>query len=97
MWSKGHRKLTPDEKAHLEAVKGLPCSVCDEPGPSSAHHIKQQRHYTAVAVCMNCHQGWKDGWHGQKAAWRLRKMDEIDALDVTIQRLRERSENPDGM
>jgi hypothetical protein len=27
------------------------------------------------------------GWHGQKRAWAIRKMDELGALDVTIQRL----------
>jgi hypothetical protein len=27
------------------------------------------------------------GWHGQKRAWAIRKMDELDALNVTIQRL----------
>jgi hypothetical protein len=27
------------------------------------------------------------GWHGQKRMWALKKMDEIDALNVTIQRL----------
>lgn len=27
------------------------------------------------------------GWHGEKVAWRLRKMDELDALNVTIERL----------
>lgn len=86
MWSKNHRKVTADEKAHLEAVKSLPCSVCDAPGPSSAHHIKQQRHFAAVALCYECHQG-KGGWHNLKTAWRLRKMEEIDALDVTIRRL----------
>lgn len=24
------------------------------------------------------------GWHGQKRAWAIAKMDELDALDVTI-------------
>jgi hypothetical protein len=27
------------------------------------------------------------GWHGQKRAWAIRKMDEIDALNTTIERL----------
>jgi hypothetical protein len=27
------------------------------------------------------------GWHGQKRAWAIRKMEEIDALNVTIERL----------
>lgn len=92
MWSKGHRKITPAEKAHLEAVKSLPCSVCDAPGPSAAHHIRQQCHRTCIALCRDCHQGWKNGWHGQKAMWKVKKMDEIDALEVTLARLAEQSE-----
>jgi hypothetical protein len=32
------------------------------------------------------------GWHGQKRAWAIRKMDELDALNETIRRLLE-----DGM
>jgi len=27
------------------------------------------------------------GWHGQKRMWALKKMDELDALAVTIERL----------
>ena len=27
------------------------------------------------------------GWHGTKALWRVRKVDELDALNVTIRRL----------
>jgi hypothetical protein len=27
------------------------------------------------------------GWHGQKRAWSIQKMDEIDALNETIRRL----------
>ena len=27
------------------------------------------------------------GWHGQKRAWAIRKMNELDALNVTIRRL----------
>jgi len=26
------------------------------------------------------------GWHGQKRMWAIKKMDEMDALDITIQR-----------
>jgi cytochrome c5 len=82
-----NNKLTAKERAHLGKVKELPCSVCDAPPPSDAHHIKQSSAYTCVALCKSCHQGSLMGWHGQKRAWALRKVDELDALDVTIQRL----------
>ena len=81
------RNLTAATRAHLARVKALACSVCDEPGPSQAHHINQGQHYTAVALCWACHQGAVLGWHGQRRAWTVRKMDELDALDVTLSRL----------
>lgn len=80
-------KISPAEKAHIALVKSLPCSVCDAPPPSSAHHVKQHQQYTCVALCYYCHQGPVLGWHGQKRAWSIRKMDELDALNITIKRL----------
>ena len=82
-----NNKLNSKERRHLALVKELPCSVCDEPGPSDAHHVKQGSQYTCVALCKSCHQGSLMGWHGQKRMWALKKMDELDALNVTIQRL----------
>jgi hypothetical protein len=29
------------------------------------------------------------GWHGNRRAWAIRKMDELDALNITIRRLLE--------
>ena len=87
MRTKNSKPFTKAELAHLEAVKSLPCSVCDAPAPSAAHHINQGQHFTCVALCQDCHQGSKNGWHGRKAIWRVMKMDEIDALAVTIERL----------
>jgi hypothetical protein len=84
-----NNKLSAKERAHLARVKALPCSVCDLPGPSEAHHIKQGQQYTAVALCTECHSGAHNGWHGRKAMWAIRKMDELAALDVTVQRLME--------
>lgn len=87
MQSKNSKAITAQERRHLLAVKSLPCSVCDAPGPSDAHHVKQGQHWTCVALCKDCHQGSMMGWHGQRRAWAIRKMDEIDALAVTIRRV----------
>lgn len=89
-----NNKLTDTERQHLANVKSLPCSVCDAPGPSDAHHVKQHRQYTCVALCKDCHQGSFLGWHGQKRAWSIRKMDELDALNITVQRLLENRPSP---
>ena len=88
MRSKNHKPPTLSEHEHLQRVKELACSVCDAPGPSEAHHINQQQHYTVVALCVDCHRG-HNGWHQTKAMWRIKKMSEIDALAVTVQRLME--------
>jgi hypothetical protein len=85
-----NNKLTADEREYIGRVKELPCSVCDAAGPSDAHHIKQSLQYTCVALCKSCHQGSMMGWHGQKRAWAIAKMDELDALNVTIKRLNEK-------
>lgn len=81
-----NNRLSTKERAHLARVKELPCSVCDAPPISEAHHVKQGLQYTCIALCVDCHRG-PLGWHGTKALWRIRKMEEIDALNVTIERL----------
>ena len=43
-----NNQLNARERKHLARVKDLPCSVCDAPGPSQAHHIKQGNQYTCV-------------------------------------------------
>lgn len=84
-----NNRLTPKQRAHLARVKEQPCSVCDAPPPSEAHHIEQGQQYTAVALCLDCHRGAVLGLHGQRRAWTVRKMTELKALDRTIERLME--------
>ena len=78
-------KLNKTEREWVGLVKEQECSVCGAPGPSDAHHIKQGNHYTVVALCKSCHQGSKMGWHGEKRAWAIAKMDEQDALNKTVE------------
>lgn len=82
-----NNRLTPKQRAHLARVKELPCSVCDAPAPSEAHHVKQGQQYTTVALCKSCHTGSLMGLHGQKRMWAIKKMDELAALNVTVERL----------
>ena len=77
------RNLTARDRAHLARVKEQPCAVCEASGPSEAHHIRQGEHFTAVSLCVECHRG-PLGWHGTKALWRIKKMDELDALNATL-------------
>jgi hypothetical protein len=75
------------EKRHTERVKALACSLCDQSGPSEAHEIRQGQWFTSVALCASCHRGPLLGLHGQRQMWVLKKMDEIDALAITIRRV----------
>ena len=81
-----NQKYSVSERSHLAKVKSLSCSVCDAPAPSEAHHIKQSNAYSCAALCHDCHTGLH-GNYGQRAQWRIKKMDEHDALYVTIERL----------
>jgi len=78
-----NNKLTPKQRTHIGNVKLLPCSVCDLPGPSEAHHIEQKLQYCVVSLCKEC----RNSLHGMKLIWNVKKMDEIKALNVTIERL----------
>lgn len=87
MHSKNKKPMTNTEKFHVERVKALPCSVCDSPGPSHAHEIKQGQWFTSIALCWNCHQSPNDGWHGSRSIWKMKKLDELAALNITIGRI----------
>lgn len=87
MHSKNKKAMTAAERAHVERVKSLPCSVCSEGHESEAHEIKQGKWYTSVALCPDCHRGSVNGIHGQKRMWSVMKMDELDALAITLERL----------
>lgn len=87
MQSPNKKAPTVSERRHIERVALLPCSLCDQPGPSEVHEIAQGQWYTSVALCAECHRGNLLGLHGQRRAWKLRKMGEIDALAVTVRRL----------
>ena len=84
-----NNRLTDAERVHLGNVKELPCSLCDAPGPSEAHHLEQGLQYTCIALCADCHRGALMGLHGQRRMWKIKKMSELDALNVTIKRLLE--------
>lgn len=87
MHSKNKTRRTIAENAHVEAVKSLPCSVCDVPGPSEAHEPVQGLWFCSIALCPDCHRGSINGLHGQKVMWRIHKLDEWGALNITLGRM----------
>lgn len=82
-----NNKLNKKERLHLAKVKTLPCSVCDESGPSEAHHIEQGSQYLCIPLCEDCHRGSHNGLHGQKRIWNVLKKTELSCLNNTIEKL----------
>jgi hypothetical protein len=82
-----NNKLTAKEREHLARIKEMPCSLCDAPGPSEAHHVRQHSQYLCIPLCESCHRGPLMGLHGQKRMWAIQKMDEMDCLNETIRKL----------
>lgn len=82
-----NNKLNKTERLHLAKVKSLPCSVCNQPGPSEAHHIEQGMQYLCIPLCEDCHRGSFNGLHGQKRMWHVTKKTELSCLNDTIEKL----------
>ena len=87
MQSKNKKAPTVAERHHIERVQRLQCAVCDTPGPSEVHEIKQGQWFSSIPLCTSCHRGPLLGLHGQRRMWALKKLDEVDALAVTVERL----------
>jgi len=87
MRSKNKPAMTVLERAWVALVKRLQCSVCDQAGPCDAHEINQGQWFTSIALCKDCHQGSHNGLHGERAMWKVMKLDELGALNVTIRRI----------
>lgn len=91
MQSKNKPSMKAAEREYVRLVKLQPCSVCDagggESNPSECHEMKQGQWFTSMALCESCHRGPLLGIHGQKRMWSLKKMDELDALAITIERI----------
>ena len=82
------------EERHIARVKSLPCSLCSWPAPSDAHHILEGRiqgrkssHFCTIPLCKDCHQGARNGIHGQQFMLSLMKETELSLLAKTIENL----------
>jgi hypothetical protein len=87
MQSKNKRAPRVGERAHIERLAGMRCVVCDSSGPCEVHEIKQGQWFTSIPLCTSCHRDPHNGIHGEKRMWAVMKMNEIDALAVTVERL----------
>ena len=89
MQSKNKPSMTAAERRHVAKIKQMDCVVCGASGPSECHEINQGQWFTSMPLCADCHRGGINGIHGQKRMWAVKRLDELSALNVTIQRLME--------
>lgn len=87
MQSKNKKAPTVSERRHIARIKEMNCVICDAAGPSECHEINQGQWYTSMPLCPDCHRGSINGIHGQKRMWSVQKMDELSALNKTIETL----------
>ena len=89
MQSKNKPSMTAAERRHVALIKEMSCIVCDALGPSECHEINQGQWFTSMPLCADCHRGSMNGIHGQRRMWQIKKLNELSALNLTIQRLME--------
>lgn len=87
MQSKNKAAMTTKERDYVTRIKEQPCVICDHPGPSEAHEIRQGHWWTSLPLCPDCHRGSHNGIHGRQSMWKLKKLDELAALNLTIERM----------
>jgi hypothetical protein len=86
-------RLSNFGKRHLSLIHDLPCGLCGA-SPVSAHHILEGRtpnrkspDALAIPLCYDCHQGDRNGIHGQQFMWKIYKKSELDILAETYEKL----------
>lgn len=87
MQSKNKPVPTKAEREHIQRVQAMPCGVCEAPGPSEVHEIEQGLWFASIPLCPDCHRGSLLGLHGQRRAWKVRKITELVVLANTIEQL----------
>ena len=86
--------MTAAAERHIGRVKSLPCSLCGKAAPSDAHHILEGRiqgrrsdDFCTIPLCKDCHQGERNGVHGQQIMLKIMKETELSLLAQTIETL----------
>lgn len=88
MKSKNKPRQTAAEAAHAEIIASMDCVVCDQPPPSEVHEPEQGLWFVSMPLCPLCHRG-PEGWHGTRLRWKLRRINELQAINKTIERMKE--------
>jgi hypothetical protein len=91
--------MTKSEKQYLDRVASLGCYLCQHLGygatPAQVHHLREgvgmaQRasNFLVVPLCSEHHANSSiNGIHGQRRAWKLAQVGEMDALAWTLEQL----------
>lgn len=85
------------ERRHYARVAEIPCVLCEMLGRETmgvhVHHLRagtgkgQKAHWTmTAALCPDCHTG-THGVHGTRQLLRQAKVDEIDLVSATLEKL----------
>lgn len=85
MRSKNKPDQTAQEKRHVQKLAALSCTVCGDL-PVEIHEPEQGMWNIAIPLCAACHRE-KDGWHGTRLRWKLRKYDELRAINETLRKV----------
>ena len=92
MTTKSKPATPAKEKRYLDRVAQLDCVVCGAHGVH-VHHLREgqgmgQRasNFLTAPLCPSCHTGPR-GIHGDRSVLRQDKLDELDLLARTIERL----------
>jgi len=91
--SGGEEKVTASGKTHMQRVANWAstsgCACCGAPY-DHLHHMLEDRtpgrksdDWLTMPLCLECHTG-RDGIHGTRLRWSLRKMSESKALAKTL-------------
>lgn len=86
--------MTKAQEMHKERVKSLPCCLCNAYPPSDCHHILEGRikgrksaDFCSIPLCKDCHQGERNGIHGQQIMLKIMKETELGLLAKTTEKL----------
>lgn len=85
------------KRDYMGRVARVPCVLCEVLGfhgvSAEVHHVRSgqgasQRasDYLTVALCPECHRG-PMGLHGDRTLMRMAKLEELDLLALTIERV----------
>lgn len=83
MRSKSKPAQTKAEREYVALLAQMPCVVCDDDGPVEVHEPEQGLWHASMPLCVPCHRG-PEGWHGTRLRWKLRRMDELKAINKTV-------------